>query len=134
VAVYGDMLSVFPELVRTYQVFTMGARIGGGYGPRKDEAEVSGIFQWVSGGRMGIVSGNREENDAAAFYVAAGDAAKARQGMYLEVPGEGIFLFNHDDNFEYEGGFVAFDLQLVKGPTDGQYRNPKVDLGVRDYA
>jgi hypothetical protein len=133
-AIYGDMLACFAELIRTYKVFSMGAKLGAGYGPRRDIADVSGVFQWVSGGKLGVISGNREENDAATFYIAAQDAPKVKQGMYLEVPGVGIFLFNHDDSFIFEGGFAVFNLQLVAGPTDEQRRNPRVDLGVRDYA
>jgi hypothetical protein len=133
-AVYGDMLAYFPELMVTHTVFNMQARIGGGYGPRTDIMEVYGVFMWVSGGKMGIAADNREANDVATFWVREEDVPKVRQGKYLEVPGKGIFVFNHDDDYTAQGAFAEFTLQLVPGPTDRQHKNPTVDLGVRDYA
>jgi hypothetical protein len=128
------MLAYFPELLVTHTVFDMDARLGGGYGPRKNIQKVLGVFQWISGGKLGIEADNREPNDVATFWVREEDVPKVRQGSYLEVLGKGLFLFNHDDEFTFEGGFAVFNLQLVAGPTDRQMPNPRVDLGVRDYA
>lgn len=134
-AVYGDQLAFFPELFVDYEVFDMAAKTGGGYGPRTNKRTVSGVFQWIPGGKMGIEGENRQENEDATFWVSQDDAAdkKVRQGSYVEVPDQGVFLFHHDDNFAREGAFVKCDLKLAAGLTDRQVRNPHVDLGVRDY-
>jgi hypothetical protein len=133
--VYGDMLAFFPELLIEHELFDMAARAGGGYGPRTHKRMVAGVFQWIPGGRMGIEGDNRQANEDATFWVGQSEAAEkqVRQGSYLEVPGEGVFLFHHDDNWTREGDFIKCDLKLAAGLTDQQVRNPKVDLGVRDY-
>jgi hypothetical protein len=133
-AVYGDMLAHFAELMSGHQVFDMPARLGGGYGPRRNVVQVSGVFLWVRGGKLGVEGENRTPDDVATFWVRGEDVPKVRQGRYLEVPGKGVFLFNHDDDFSGEGGFAEFTLQFVPGLTDRQVPNPRVDLGVRDYA
>jgi hypothetical protein len=133
--VYGDQLAFFPELFVEHEVFDMKARTGGGYGPRYNKRMVSGVFQWIPGGKMGIEGENREPNEDATFWVRqeALEEKLVRQGSYVEVFDEGIFLFHHDDNFTREGAFVKCDLKLVAGLTDRQVRNTKVDLGVSDY-
>jgi hypothetical protein len=135
VGVYGDQLSFFPELFVEHEIFDMKAIPGKGYGPRINKRLVSGVFQWIPGGKMGIEGENRQANEDATFWVRQQDVAdkKVRQGSYVEVEGEGIFLFHHDDNFTFEGAFVKCDLKLAAGLTDRQVRNPNVDLGVRDY-
>jgi hypothetical protein len=126
--VYGDMLSAFTELLEDYEVFSMDAKLGAGYAQRTNRRTVTGYLSRIKGGAEGIEGGLRTENQYGIFYEKlSGDESVIRQGDYLERKHE-IYQFIHDDDFEREGGFVSWDVQLLAAFTDQQRRDPNVDL------
>jgi hypothetical protein len=133
-AVYGDQLTFFPELMEQHTVFRMDPRKVGGYGKRYDERKIVGYFSYIKGGKLEIEGDLLTENQNATFWVKDKTGGKGiiRQGEFLERNGD-IYRFVHDDGFSREGGFIVYNLQLVAGPTDKQYTNEKVNLGVNDY-
>ena len=123
--VYGDMLASFPELLRTFTVFDMAAKAGGGYEARRNLRTVDGIFRRVPGGKMGIAAENREPNDAATLWIYEDDAARVRQGSYTEIDGD-LYIVSKDNGYIREGGFVRVTLLIVPGPTDEQVSDDTV--------
>jgi hypothetical protein len=124
-AVYGDMLSLFPELIGDHVVFKMRPMAGGGFNDRYDEQTVEGIFRPVPGGKMGIMGGNREPNAVASLYVFADCSTLISQGMYLEEDGE-IYVLTKDNGYKTEGGYVKFVASIVPGITDKQVQDATV--------
>lgn len=119
-AVYGDMLSAFPELFKEYTLFRMTAQAAGGFNKRTKIRTVYGVFRRVPGARMGIEADNRTPNSAASLYLYADEVEGVpAQGTYVEV-GEEVFILKKDKNYADEGGYVKFDASLVPGPNGKQ--------------
>jgi hypothetical protein len=134
VAVYGDQLAFFPELLEERVVFKMDPKLGAGYGPRYNERRVTGYFSWIKGGKMGIEGDLRTENQNATLWVLDDTDGRGivEQGDYLEEDGC-LFVVNHDDGFFREGGFQVCALQLVPAFTDRQQSDEGVNLGAKDF-
>jgi hypothetical protein len=134
VAIYGDQLAVFPELLEEHVVFKMNPKLGAGYGPRYNERSVTGYFSWIKGGKMEIEGDLRTENQNATLWVLddTGGRGTVEQGDYLEADGC-LFVVNHDDGFSREGGFVVCNLQLAPAFTDRQRSDEGVNLGAQDF-
>jgi hypothetical protein len=134
VAIYGDQLACFPELLEDHVVFKMEPRLGAGYGPRSDLRTVTGYFSWIKGGKMGIEGDLRTENQNATLW--ALDDTEGRgiveQGDFMEKDGF-LLVFNHDDGFSREGGFLVYSLQLAPAFTDRQKADEGVNLGSADF-
>ena len=132
-AVYGDILSAFPELIKSYTVFNMKARAGGkGYGPRTNIRPVDGIFRRVPGGKLGIQADNRQSNAVASFWCFEEESSKIGQSAYLYMGGEGIYLMTKDNGYIAEAGYVKYLVAIVPGPTDLQVENPTVRTAFND--
>ncbi len=123
--IYGDMLAAFPELVRTYTVFDLPAKAGGGFGDRRNLRQVDGIFRRVPGGKMGIMGENRTPNDVGSFWTYVDEEVKIGQGAYFEDAGE-LMILTKDNSYAREGGYAKYTAALVPGPTDKQVKNPDV--------
>jgi hypothetical protein len=124
------MLSAFGELLDEYVVFKLPPKIGAGYGKRYNERTVRGYLSRDIGGPMGIVDNNLTENEEARFYEvdeSEDGMGQIKQGDHVEDGGD-LFIFNHDDRFIREGGFVVHRLQYVPAFTGKQKRDESVDL------
>ena len=124
---YGDLLSAFPEMLKSYQIFTMTPRTGGGYRNRTNLYKKTGAFIRASRSQATIQGEARVTNEAGVFicYELKPDQ-RIPQGVYFEEDGE-IFIINDDQTFSREGGFAAYGCQLVQGVTDQQVENREVE-------
>jgi hypothetical protein len=129
------MLAAFPELLKEYEVFKMGPRIGAGYGERYDKKTVTGYWSWRKAREMGIEGDARTKNDRATFWerhdLLTGESRIA-QGCYAEVRGH-LYIFVEDDDFGEEGGFTRWTVQRVAGNTGKQVPDDTVRLGAEDF-
>jgi hypothetical protein len=134
-AVYGDMLAAFPELLEDLVVFKMEPNVGaGGYGPRHSERTFTGYFSWIKGGRMDIEGDLRTENQNGTLWARDDGEGKGviEQGDYFERDGC-LFVVDHDDGYSREGGFQLCTLQLVPAFTGKQKQDEGVNLGFKDF-
>ena len=125
-AVYGDMLAAFPELLQDFQLFTMKPLTGGGYAPRVPLTTRVGAFIKGSRSPMKIQGEVRVTNEAGVFYcyeLVPDDLLG--QGVYFEVNGE-IFVINDDQTYSREAGFAVYGCQVAQGNTDTQVENLNV--------
>ena len=133
-AVYGNMLAAFPELMKTYEVFKMKPYVVGGYGERYDRRNVKGYWSWRKQSKMDIEGDLQMPNHQATFWV-QDDSLKKKclmeQGDFVEV-NEEVFRVIDDFNFSHEGGFARCLMQKVAGPVDMQYSNMNVDRAIED--
>ena len=132
--IYGDMLASFPELLQEHVVFKLPQQYSAGYGERYDERHVYGYLSYIKGGNLGVVGDNRAENQNLTFWIEDETNGKGiiQQGDFLEVDND-LYIFNHDDGFSREGGFIIYNLQLVPAFTNKQHESIGVDYGVADY-
>ena len=131
-----NMLLVFPEYVRTYEVFKMKPRVGGGFEGRYGLRKVDGYWSWRKQSKMGEEGGLRALNYQATFWAKSfylGKRVLIGQNDYMEVGGK-IFVVIDDQNFSEEGGFSKCLMQELAGPTDRQVANRRVDGAIAaDY-
>ena len=131
---YGDLLSMFPELLKEYQLFTMEPIAGGGYRNRTNLYRKTGVFIKGAKSSAAIQGESRLTNEAGVFYCyELKEDQRTPQGVYFEDNNQ-IFIINDDQVFAKEAGFAAYGCQLVQGPTDKQVENLKVEQRViTDY-
>jgi hypothetical protein len=135
-AVYGEMVLAFPELLKTYEVFNMRPRIGAGYGERRNRRNVRGYWSWRKQSKMDVEGDLRTPNHQATFWVQdnfLGKKVAMGQNDHVEVDGK-MFVTIDDQNFSHEGGFYKCLMQRLAGVTDQQTSNKKVDETIKgDY-
>jgi len=126
-SVYGDMLSVFPELMKEFQIFSMEPAVGGGYSNRTPLFKKEGCFIKSSRSHAGIQGEARVTNEAGIFYCKEFSVSeRVSQGVYFEEDNQ-IFVIIDDQTFLQEAGFAAYGCQLVQGLTDKQVENFEVE-------
>jgi hypothetical protein len=119
-AVYGDMLGFFPELMRKYYTFNMAPQKTGGFGARTDVTPVKAIVQYIRQGKL----------------VQEGDTIAATDRPYLwtrekltvihfitdtnDPATETVFRINEDAHWKKTGGFYEYELLTMVGDTDTQ--------------
>lgn len=133
-SIYGDMLSVFPELMQKHQIFTMTPLAGGGYKDRVNLYKKRGAFIKGARSKMTVQGEARVENEAGVFFCKEfKPAERTPQGVYFEYEGQ-IFVIADDQTYAREGGFAAYGCQLVQGSTDQQTENLNVESRtITDY-
>lgn len=131
---YGDLLSIFPELIKEYQLFTMEPLAGGGYRNRTNLFKKRGAFIKGAKSTAAIQGEARVTNEAGVFYCyELKEGQRIPQGVYFEEDNQ-IFIINDDQIFAREAGFAAYGCQIVQGPTDRQVENLNVEQRtIADY-
>ena len=130
------MLLVFPEYIKTYEVFKMEPRMNAGYSERYALRKVEGYWSWRKQSKMDEEGGLRALNYQATFWVRSfylGKRVLVEQNDYVEIDGK-IFIVIDDQDFSREGGFSKCLMQELEGPTDRQVTNRRVDGAIAaDY-
>lgn len=131
---YGDLLSAFPEIIKSYSIFTMEPLAGGGYHNRTFLYKRKGAFIKGARSQAAIHGEARVTNEAGLFFCyALKEADIVPQGVYFEEDGQ-IFLINDDQIFSREAGFAVYGCQLVQGSTDTQVENMETETRtIMDY-
>jgi len=128
-AVYGNMLLAFPELLKFYELFKMKPLMGGGYGERYDKRRVRGYWTWRKSGKTEIEEDLRLPDHRATFWVQDDFLTKKpliEREDFVEI-GKELFKVVQNDNFSHEAGFTKCLMQVVAGVTDRQVSNKEVD-------
>ena len=133
-AIYGDMLALFPELFQEIEVFSMSPKYGAGYGPRKRELICFGYLSRFNANKEKIQGENRTENKSGTLYTFDPLPSGAiNQGWYIEDSGE-LFQIVNDENYAKEAGMSAYRCQIVTGSTGEQIENKKVtETAINDF-
>lgn len=133
-SIYGDLLSAFPELIKTYQIFTMTPKAGGGYTDRTNLFKKKGAFIKGAKSRMGIYGEARVPNEAGVFYCyELKESEMMSHAMYFEENNQ-IFIIIDDQVYAREAGFGVYGCQLVQGVTDRQVENMEIEQStISDY-
>ena len=128
-AVYGDMLSFFPELFRMFDYFHMKPLPVASYSPREDLGKVRGVFQYVKKGDL------IRENDTEADVniPTLWTRRKLKVGDYFIKADDVLFRITTDYPWKFEGGFYCYGLETFIGNSDEQQPFDYVDLGQNSY-
>lgn len=109
--VYGDFILAFPEQFTSITVYSMTARINGGW--IKDENSdriIRGIFQHTGGRRIKDSNGNKAAGSSAEFWT----ETPGLNGMFTTVDGV-VYALLSDNDWKNEGGFIKYGLDKVVG-------------------
>lgn len=110
--VYGDMLLSFSEQNRTVTVFSMTAKINGGYSVVDgSERDIIGIYQHSTGGQLKDANGNLIRSDGLELWT----TENGLEGMFLRHPDSNYYRLISVNDWNFEGGFYRYSLQKVVG-------------------
>lgn len=128
-AVYGDMLSFFPELFRMFDYFKMTPSPVASYTSREDLGKVRGVFQYMKKGEL-----HREEESLSDVSVPTiWTRKKLSVGDYFISFDDETFRIINSASWLFEGGFYCYVLETVVGNTDEQTEHEYVNLGQDSY-
>jgi hypothetical protein len=135
-AVYGDMLLAFPELLAEYEVFRLDPKIGGGFEKHKKDVRVAvGYLAWGSADKDLVQGETPEHEDSGTFWEqcdAVTGASNVKHRDFVVVNKKLCRMFEHAD-FSRESGFMKWSVRSLPSFTDTQVRDRKVNLGARDF-
>ena len=128
-SVYGDMLLYWPEQRRSIIIFTMTAKINGGW--TKDlnsDIDVSGVIQNIGGDRLKESNGNLALGAAMELWTETANL----DGYFTTWQGK-IYRLNSSNDWESEGGFYRYGLEKVVGNNGTESDNATWNIGVNSF-
>ena len=128
-AVYGEMLSYFPELFQLVDYFSMNPQPVASYDERKDLGKVKGVFQFIRKGELARSGDTLSEKEVPTFWT----TKKLEVGNFITVD-EIDYRIDSNDDWMFAGGYYCYGLETLIGNTDKQEEIPDVDLGIGSYA
>lgn len=128
-AIYGNMLSAFPELFRQFEYFHMTPQPNASYSTRDNVVRVRGIFQYMKKGELVREQDTLADIDVPTFWT----KEKLKVGDYFIQKDDDVYRIVNRANWLFEGGFNCYVLTTVVGNTDVQQPFEYVDLGQNSY-
>ena len=128
-AVYGNMLNYFPELMRQFDYFSMKPQPVASYSKREDLGKVTGVFQFVKKGELRIATDTIAETEFPTFWT----KKELVVGNFMTIEGTDYRICN-DFKWMYEGEFRVYGLETFVGNSDKQEPIPDVKIGPGLYA
>lgn len=128
-AIYGDMLSFFPEQFRMFDYFHMTPQNVASYSKRENLGKVRGVFQYMKRGELKRENDTLADTNVPTFWT----RQKLKVGdFFIQKDGELYRIVNPAD-WLFEGGFCCYILETVVGNTDEQEPHEYVNIGQNDY-
>lgn len=128
-AIYGDMLSYFPEQFRMFDYFTMKPNVVSSYTKRENSRKVRGIFQYMKKGEL-----KREEDTLADVNIPTfWTREKLNVGTGFIQKEEELYRIVNPADWLFEGGFNCYILESFVGNSDVQEAFEDVDIGQNSY-
>lgn len=128
-AVYGSMLSAFPELFRQFEYFHLTTQPKSSYTTRDNVVKVRGILQYLKKGELTKENDTLNDVNVPTFWT----KKKLQVGEYFIQQNEEMFRIVNSADWLFEGGFNCYVLETVVGNTDSQEPFEYVDLGQNSY-
>ena len=129
--VYGDMLSVFPELFSVYYTFNMTPLKQGGFSPRTNVTPVKGILQYVRGGKLLQEDETIEATDTPYLWT----RSRLEVGTFVSETAAGTTVYRICGNGDWTrtGGFECYELHSMVGATDTQTSDAGLKYGTSQF-
>jgi hypothetical protein len=128
-AVYGDLLSFFPEQFRQFDYFLMKPNVVASYTKREDVRKVTGVFQYMKKGELKREEDTQSDVNIPTFWTR--EKLKVGEG-FIQKDDELYRIVNPAD-WLFEGGFNCYVLESFVGNSDAQEPFEDVDLGQNSY-
>lgn len=114
-AVYGDVLSAFPEQFERFEYFEMKPKGTVGYYPRKSLGFVTGVFQYVKRAVFEQAGDTLSEIKVPTLWT----RKKLSVGNWINSSGTALRIVK-EYNWKKQGGFIAYELEEAATITDKQ--------------
>ena len=128
-AIYGNMLSFFPEQFRMFYYFHMTPQNVASYSTREDLGKVRGVFQYMKKGELKRENDTLDDTSIPTFWT----RQKLKIGDYFIQKEDEVFRITNSANWLFEGGFTCYLLETLVGNSDVQTPFEDVDLGQNSY-
>ena len=128
-AIYGDLLSFFPEQFRMVSFFCMKPLNVASYTEREDLGKVRGIFQYMKKGELKRETDTLEDTNIPTFWT----RQKLKVGNYFLQKDDELYRIVNSADWLFEGGFNCYVLETFVGNSDVQVNFEDVDLGQNSY-
>ena len=128
-AIYGDLLSFFPEQFRMFSYFCMKPLNVASYTEREDLGKVRGIFQYMKKGELKRENDTLEDTNVPTFWT----RQKLKVGNYFLQKDDELYRIVNPADWLFEGGFHCYVLETFVGNSDVQVNFEDVDLGQNSY-
>lgn len=129
-SVYGDQLAFFPEQFETFNSYSAKPEIIAGLQPREFIKSFRGIFQFVKSDELDREGDTLNATEVPTLWT----REVLKKGTYIVNPSnpEDLYIVNKSNNYKFQGGFVAYVLELVVGAKDSQKPNTSFGYGQYD--
>ena len=128
-AIYGDLLSFFPEQFRMVSYFCMKPLNVASYTEREDLGKVRGIFQYMKKGELKRENDTLDDTNVPTFWT----RQKLKVGNYFLQKDDELYRIVNPADWLFEGGFHCYVLETFVGNSDAQVSFEDVDLGQNSY-
>lgn len=128
-AIYGDLLSFFPEQFRMVSYFCMKPLNVASYTEREDLGKVRGVFQYMKKGELKRENDTLEDTNIPTFWT----RQKLKAGNYFLQKDDELYRIVNPADWLFEGGFHCYVLETFVGNSDVQVNFEDVDLGQNSY-
>ena len=128
-AIYGDLLSFFPEQFRMVSYFCMKPLNVASYTEREDLGKVRGVFQYMKKGELKRENDTLEDTNVPTFWT----KQKLKVGNYFLQKDDELYRIVNPADWLFEGGFHCYVLETFVGNLDVQVNFEDVDLGQNSY-
>ena len=128
-AIYGDLLSFFPEQFRMVSYFCMKPLSVASSTEREDLGKVRGIFQYMKKGELKRENDTLEDTNIPTFWT----RQKLKVGNYFLQKDDELYRIVNPADWLFEGGFHCYVLETFVGNSDVQVNFEDVDLGQNSY-
>ena len=128
-AIYGDLLSFFPEQFRMVSYFCMKPLNVASYTEREDLGKVRGVFQYMKKGELKRENDTLEDTNIPTFWT----RQKLKVGNYFLQKDDELYRIVNPADWLFEGGFYCYVLETFVGNSDVQVNFEFVYLGQNSY-
>ena len=132
--IYGDMLLVWPEQMRSIVLYDMDPEINGGWSKVTDQQgnlitqTVSGVFQNTRGGGIKDSNGNLVNTDGSEFWT----RVKGLEGKFFDRDNS-VYRLLDTNNWSHEGGFHRYGVEKVVGNNATESDHATWNLGGNSF-
>lgn len=133
--VYGDMLLVWPEQMRSVDIFDMKPLINGGWDTVKDQqgktiiTTIMGVYQNTRGGAVKDSNGNLVKTNGQELWTRTGGL----DGKFLTHTDGNVYRLNASNDWSFEGGFIRYSLEKVVGNDATESDNATWNIGGNSF-
>ena len=127
--VYGDFLLAFPEQYRSITVYSMTAKINGGWTVDEDsEITIKGIYQDTGGERLKDSNGNLAFTNSMELWT----KTSGLNGKFTTI-GSYVYRLCTNNDWTNEGGFCRYGLEKVIGNNGTESSDTSWNIGTNNF-